>query len=238
MGALLRALEEASVEVLDLGGAGRTDAGVHALAQVAHLRLAQPARTELLRRAINAALPVGVHVLALSPAPARFHARHDAVARTYLYQLSRRRTALGKRFVWWLRDELDLGRMRAAAALVAGRHDFRHFCEAPAKQASTLVVVDEVTVVEEGALVLVRITASHFLWRMVRRVVGALVRTATGALELDDLAAMLDGTSLAAGRGTPAEWTAPASGLFLERVRYPQDPPLGPPAPVIHVAPE
>jgi tRNA pseudouridine38-40 synthase len=238
MGALQRALEAAEVKVLDLGGAGRTDAGVHALAQVAHLRLAQSVRPEPLRRALNAELPVGVHVLSLAPAPARFHARFDAVARTYLYQLSRRRTALGKRFVWWVRDELDLARLRTAADLVLGRHDFRQFCEAPAQQTSTIVVVDAVTIVEAGGLVLVRLTASHFLWKMVRRVVGALVRAASGGLELDELAVLISGASLPKGRGAPAEWTAPASGLFLERVHYPSDPPLAPPTPVVHVSPE
>jgi tRNA pseudouridine38-40 synthase len=238
VGALRRALEQAQASVLELGGAGRTDAGVHALGQVAHLRLARPSRPEALRRALNATLPVGVHVLSLVPAPARFHARHDAIARTYLYQLSRRRTALGKRYVWWVRDELDVRRLRQAAELMVGRHDFRHFCEAAAQQQSTVVVVDEVSVTEVGALVLIRLTASHFLWKMVRRVVGTLVRAASGGLAQSEVATLLSGETLAAGRGTPAEWTAPAAGLFLERVRYSDDPPLEPPTAVINVQPE
>ncbi|HXT22021.1 MAG TPA: tRNA pseudouridine synthase A, partial [Thermoanaerobaculia bacterium] len=102
-GELQRALAAAGVEVVELGGSGRTDAGVHALAQVAHLRLRRKEDAEKLRLAVNDRLPADIHVLALAPAPDRFHARHDAAARSYLYQLATRRTALHKRYVWWVR---------------------------------------------------------------------------------------------------------------------------------------
>jgi tRNA pseudouridine38-40 synthase len=248
-GELLRALEAVGAPVRELGGSGRTDAGVHALAQSAHLRLAERRDPEALRRALNAELAKDVHVLALAPAPPRFHARHDAVLRSYLYQLSRRRTAFAKPFVWWVRDRLDLAAIGRAAALIPGRHDFVRFCERPAEQESTLCQVESVTVAEAEALVLVRITASHFLWKMVRRLVGALVRVGTGQLGDQELALLLGGGALPPGRlgagpgaagaagsgGSPAEWTAPPSGLFLERVLYRGDPPLGLPRPVTPV---
>jgi tRNA pseudouridine38-40 synthase len=237
-GELQRAFDAVGAPPLELGGSGRTDAGVHALAQTAHLRLREPRDPELLRRAVNAELAKDVHVLALAPAPPRFHARHDAVLRSYLYQVSRRRTAFAKPFVWWVRDRLDLERMGRAAALIPGMHDFVRFCERPAEQESTLCQVESVTLAPAGALVLVRITASHFLWKMVRRLVGALVRVGAGELGEDELAALLGGAELPAGRGTPAEWTAPPSGLFLERVLYPGDPPLGAIQPATPVAPE
>jgi tRNA pseudouridine38-40 synthase len=230
--ALRRALGETGAQVLDLGAAGRTDAGVHALGQVAHLRLAEPREAEALRRAVNAALPASVHVLALAEAPPRFHARHDAVDRTYLYQLSRRRSALAKRAIWWVRRPLDVGHLRRATAAAVGRHDFRCFCEAPSAQSSTVVELVAAEVAEAGALVLVRLTASHFLWKMVRRLVGAFVQVATGELRLDELDALLAARPLPADRGGPATWTAPASGLFLEAVRYPGDGPLPPLTPV------
>jgi len=250
-GELLRALEVVGAPARELGGSGRTDAGVHALAQTAHLRLAERRDPEALRRALNAELAKDVHVLALAPAPPRFHARHDAVSRSYLYQLSRRRTAFAKPFVWWIRERLDVQAMGRAAALLPGRHDFARFCERPAEQESTICHVESVTLAEAEALVLFRIVASHFLWKMVRRLVGALVRVGTGQLGEDQLAALLAGGELPAGKprsgssssapglgsaGTPAEWTAPPSGLFLERVLYRGDPPLGAPRPVTPVA--
>ena len=106
-GELRRAIEEAGGTVRELGASGRTDAGVHALAQVAHLRLARQVDPEPFRRAINDRLPPDVHILSLAAAADRFHSRHDAVSRSYLYQISRRRTALAKRFVWWVKRPLD-----------------------------------------------------------------------------------------------------------------------------------
>jgi tRNA pseudouridine38-40 synthase len=223
-GELRRAVEQSGApEIVELGGAGRTDAGVHAVAQTAHLRLASPVDPERLRHAVNDALPPDIHVLAVRPAPARFHARHHALARSYVYQISRRRTAMAKRFVWWVKRPLDVPAMARAAELLVGRHDFAPFCERPDRQTSTIVVLESATVEEAGALVLVRLVASHFLWKMVRRIVGALVEVGAGELPPSGFAAIL------AGEGpSPARWTAPPSGLFLERVLYPDEPPLAP----------
>ena len=100
----------------ELYGAGRTDAGVHALAQVAHLDVYTSLAPELLRRKINDELPADIHVRSIEKAPHRFHARHDARSRSYLYQIARRRTAFAKPFVWWVREPLDAGAMRAPDA--------------------------------------------------------------------------------------------------------------------------
>lgn len=237
-GELRRAVEEAGGAVKEIGGSGRTDAGVHALAQVAHLRLARAVDPGPFRRAVNDVLPPDIHVLGMAAVPNPFHARHSAVARSYLYQISRRRTAFAKRWVWWVKRPLDAGRMAEAAAALAGRHDFRLFCERPAEQPSTIVVVEGVEVVADGALVLVRLVASHFLWKMVRRIVGTLVRVGSGELDRPSFLSLLATKEPKGGTGRgglPAEHTAPPSGLFLERVLYPGDPPLGPVAPVTPV---
>ena len=110
-------------------GSGRTDAGVHALRQVAHLDVRKPLPAETLRRGINDNLPADIHVLAVDTVPHRFHARHGAIARSYLYQVSRRRSAFAKPFVWWVKDPLDLDRMQHAAARFAGMHDFQAFSD-------------------------------------------------------------------------------------------------------------
>jgi tRNA pseudouridine38-40 synthase len=236
-GELRRALQESlgsGNPVKELGGAGRTDAGVHALGQAAHLRLAHGVEPGQLRREVNDRLPADIHVLDLAAAPPAFHARHSAVSRSYLYQISRRRTALAKRFVWWVKRPLDARRIAAAAALLAGRHDFQRFCERPGEQPSTVVVVERAEVAEAGSLILCRFVASHFLWKMVRRLTGALVKVGAGELDLDAFAALI-----AARPGLvlqPAEWTAPPSGLFLERVLYAGDAELAPLAPLAPVA--
>src|SRR6202140_173501 len=96
----------------EIYGSGRTDAGVHALEQVAHLDIITPLPPNTLRTRIHHPLPADINVLAIELTRRRFHARHDAVARSYLYQISRRRTAFAKNFVWWVRESLDLARMR------------------------------------------------------------------------------------------------------------------------------
>ena len=235
-GELKRAIAEAGGDVVELGGAGRTGAGVHALHQVAHLRLRNGVDSRRFRLAINDALPHDVHVIAMRQAPDRFHARHDAVLRSYVYQISRRRTALAKRNVWWIKRTLDLARIERAAACLPGMNDFASFCERPQDQTSTRVLVERAEVAGDGALILVRLVASHFLWKMVRRVVGALVRVGAGELVERDFEALVRGGGI---RGvTTAEWTAPPSGLFLERVLYAGDPPLPALAAIIPVAEE
>ena len=120
-GELRRAAAEAGGEVIELGGSGRTDAGVHAVRQTAHLRLRKAVELEAFRRAVNDVLPADIHVLSVRPAHDAFHARHDAVSRTYLYQIARRRTAFAKRHVYWVKRSLDVGAMARAAALLEGR---------------------------------------------------------------------------------------------------------------------
>ena len=233
-------------------GSGRTDAGVHALRQVAHLDLRKPLPAETIRRGINDALPADIHILAVDTVAHRFHARHSAVARSYLYQLSRRRSAFAKPFVWWVREPLDLAPMQAAAARLTGRHDFQAFSDDDPDEKSTEVLVDEVTLVEDGDLILIRVAGSHFIWKMVRRMVGVLAAIGKGGMAVEDINALLDpgGSSTSARsatadkedpplrtKPTPAELTAPSSGLFLERVFYEGDGRQWPLRPAVPVPP-
>ena len=196
-------------------GSGRTDAGVHALAQVAHLDTAATLPPATLVARVNETLPADINVLAAERASPRFHARHSAVARSYLYQIARRRTAFAKPYVWWVRDPLDLAQMQAAAASLTGFGDFRAFTDDDPEEKSTRVLVNDVTVGVDGDLILVRVVGSHFLWKMVRRIVGVLVDAGRGGLTPAQVAALLSSTS-----DLPPKLTAPASGLFLERVFY------------------
>jgi tRNA pseudouridine38-40 synthase len=205
-------------------GSGRTDAGVHAMRQVAHLDVRKPLPSETIRRGINDSLPADIHILAVDSVPHRFHARHGAVARSYLYQIARRRSAFAKPFVWWVKEPLDLDRMREAATRFTGMHDFQAYSDDDPDEKSTNVLVDEVTIAEGGDMILVRVGGSHFIWKMVRRMVGVLAEAAKGQIASDDVWSV-----------DAARLTAPASGLFLERVYYDGDPrrhTLQPAAPV------
>jgi tRNA pseudouridine38-40 synthase len=226
MGALRVALESTFRQEVDFAGAGRTDSGVHARGQVAHVRVQRPAGLPpaSLLQELNAALPADIAALRLEPAPLHFHARHDAIARAYVYQIARRKTAFDKKFVWWIKEPLDIAAMREAATHLIGRHDFRHFQAIdPSKpKESSLVAVERAGFEVNEDLLLFQIEASHFLWRMVRRLTGVLVHVGLGDLSPAEFRELLN------SRQTPrfdvAAWTAPASGLFLQEVHYRQDP--------------
>ena len=223
-GEIERAIAEAARrKAFELYGAGRTDAGVHALAQVAHLDLYTDLAAGSLRHRINDLLPADIYVRSIDSVPHKFHARHDAQARSYLYQISRRKTAFFKPFVWWIKEPLDLARMRAAAQSFQGMHDFASFAADEPGEKSSKVLVDRLDIVEDGALVLIRIIGSHFLWRMVRRMVGVLAAVGRGELSAEDVSGLLTSSS-----DLPGTLTAPASGLFLEAVYYKDNPPPGP----------
>src|SRR5882672_12122738 len=122
-GEIERAIHEATgLRGFELYGSGRTDGGVHAIAQVAHLDADVTIPSEALRRRINDALPSDINILCAEKVRHKFHARHDAKARSYIYHVARRRTAFAKPFVWWVKDDLDIAQMRAAAARFVGFH--------------------------------------------------------------------------------------------------------------------
>ena len=224
MGELRRAAEDLFGGKVELHGAGRTDAGVHAAAQVAHLKFVsrQPYTGEQIARQLNDRLPQTIAVLEVEKAAGSFHARHDALTRTYVYQISTRKTAFSKRYVWWIKEPLDVGRMAAAANKLEGRHDFSCFRAVdPGKpDESPIVVVERAEIETEEHMIVFRIEASHFLWRMVRRVAGVLVKLGKGEITMADFDRLLSGQCDPAL--DVAAWTAPAAGLFLESVTYQQ----------------
>jgi tRNA pseudouridine38-40 synthase len=218
-------------EAFEFLGSGRTDAGVHALAQVAHLDAPTVLAPHILGMKINDELPPDINILEVAPAAPRFHARHLAFARSYLYQISRRRTAFGKRFVWWVKDDLHMGSMRNAAALFPGMQDLRSFTDDDPEKKSTRVLLEEIALKETGDLILIRVIGSHFLWKSVRRIVGVLVEAGKGNLGETEVRQLLLTHS-----STPSGLTAPPSGLFLEKVYYEQTRTVTPIHPVIAIA--
>lgn len=203
------------VDTIDFFGAGRTDGGVHATGQIAHLGV----ETELLplkiKYGINDRLPPDISVINVEEAHHKFHARYDAHARSYIYQISRRRTAFGKKFVWWIKDNLDINQMNEAAKSFPGLKDYSSFTDEGGEQTSTKVEVFHTAVYDFGDLLLFHVVGSHFLWKQVRRMTGVLVEVGRGNLKPADVASLLRVKS-----DIPAKLTAPPSGLFLEKVYY------------------
>jgi tRNA pseudouridine38-40 synthase len=217
-GELLRACRKVfQTDKVELYGSGRTDSGVHALGQVAHLEVKSTLAPKDIRAQLNEILNHDLNILKVEPAKPKFHARHDASARSYVYQISRRRSAFGKHFCWWVKDPLDVAKMNEAAQVLIGFHDFKSFSNEKGSEKSSQVDLLQLKVVEKDELLIVHVVASHFLWKMVRRMVGVLVEVGAGRMDLAQVKAYLDQP----GSPEPAKYTAPPSGLFLEKVYYP-----------------
>ena len=207
----------------EIGGAGRTDAGVHAVGQIAHLKVAEVKENitpKQIQFAFNDLLPHDINVKKVSNAPDNFDARRNATSRYYLYQISTRRTAFAKNFVWWIKDTLNVSEMQECAELLKGRNDFQSFCEIDEdnKRQSTLVTIEKAEVFTDGDLICFRLGAGHFLWKMVRRITGMMAEVGRGNASVREFERLLKFKSNAA-----AQYTAPPSGLFLEKVLYKGD---------------
>lgn len=220
------AIEDRLSRILDhplrVHGAGRTDRGVHARGQEASFETPNPMPLDRLFHGLNALLPPDIAAVAWSEAPPGFHARHSARRRDYAYQIWRGRVGspFQHRYVWHLHRDLDLEAMRRAATHVIGRHDFTSFCAAEsADGAEATRDVVESAWDETGGLLVYRIGARAFLHNMVRILVGTMVEVGKGGRDPDDLPRIL-----AARDRRRAGPTAPACGLFLERVGYDQPP--------------
>jgi tRNA pseudouridine38-40 synthase len=205
-------------ERVPVQGAGRTDAGVHALGQVAHLDLADEKPIDTLRAALNYHLkPQPIAVVKAELAPADFHARFSATWRRYRYRILNRRAqpALDRGHVWHVPVPLDDGAMREAAAVLVGRHDFNSFRSASCQAASSLKTLDQLDVRRDGSEIRLDVGARSFLHNQVRILVGTLQLVGRGQWTRGDVEA-----ALAARDRTRAGPTAPPQGLCLMEVRY------------------
>jgi tRNA pseudouridine38-40 synthase len=218
-GEVLSAIRAALGETPKLIGAGRTDQGVHAEGQVANFFTRTTLSPAAIVEALNLTLGTDINVLEARDVPMSFHSRHDAVARRYRYQIAARRSAFFKRLIWWVRQPLDFDAMERAARALLGRHDFTSFADKAADITEPRVRVSQASLRRGDFLTSFTIEADHFLPRMVRRVAGVLVQIGVHNLPVEAMTRFLSETV-----EDPAAWTAPPSGLFLERVLYPGEP--------------
>jgi tRNA pseudouridine38-40 synthase len=217
-GALEAAVRAFCGQTAAVHGAGRTDAGVHAAGQVAHVDLARPCAPEEVIGALNAHLrPAPVAVLAAAPAPPDFHARFTRNMKTYRYRILARPAppALDAGRVWHLRGPLDVGAMRAAAGVLVGHHDFTSFRAAGCQGSGPVRTLDALEVAADGAEVVLTARARSFLHNQVRIIVGTLAKVGRGVWSAGDVARIL-----AARDRTQAGPTAPPQGLTLMEVDY------------------
>lgn len=209
-------------------GSGRTDAGVHALAQVASFSLAVSIPAENFHRALNRALPPSIRVLSVEQTPDGFHARHSARRKTYEYRIYPAGSICSPMlapFVWPCPFPLDLSALQQAAGHILGTHDFSSFAAVDpdrttreddnAEPATAVRTIDTSFWSERDGLFLYRVTGSGFLHHMVRNLVGTFVEAGCGRISADAIPAILDARNRSA-----AGPTAPASGLFLVEVEY------------------
>jgi tRNA pseudouridine38-40 synthase len=214
-----RVLGGAASEPVAVTGASRTDAGVHALRQVASVRTTSAMAPAVLARALNALLPPAIRVLDAAEAPAGFDARRAALGKRYAYLIDRAPVAdpFVRRWVWWRPGALDVPAMSKALRALRGAHDFSAFCAAAGRDRSPICTVLTTRVIERGARLAILIGADSFLHHMVRNIVGSAVEIGRGARPAEWLGEVLTGRDRR--RAGP---TAPAEGLVLLRVRYPR----------------
>ena len=217
-GALATAIEAFCGERVEVRGAGRTDAGVHALGQVAHVDLAKDWDADTVRDAVTAHLrPHPIAVLAAEEVPATFDARFSAIKRHYRYRIVNRRAdlAIARARAWRVARPLDHAAMHAAAQRLVGRHDFTTFRHIACQAKSPVKTLDQLDVARDGEELTIVASARSFLHTQVRSMVGALVAVGEGRWNADDLSA-----ALAARDRAACATVAPPEGLYLVTVEY------------------
>ena len=216
-GKLEGVLSRLTGQLVEVHGSGRTDAGVHALGQVANVKLPHPVEPSELLGELNRYLPADIGVIAAEPAQERFHARLNARSKTYRYRIwnSAIPNVLERSYLYALPEPLDVAAMERAAADLVGTHDFRSFCGLKRFKKSTVRTITDITITQHGSEVRLEFTGNGFLMRMVRILAGTLVEVGLGQRAVDAMPAVLAAQDRAAAG--PA---LPAQGLALVRVEY------------------
>lgn len=202
---------------VEICGAGRTDAGVHAREQVANVHLDYEGTPEELTNSVNEYLPEDIRILEVELAGERFHSRLNATGKVYQYRICKKGCVdlFSRKYQWEVGEELDLDRMQQAAQLLLGEHDFAGFCTKASKKKSTVRRLDAVTIREDDTTLFLRFEGNGFLYNMVRILTGTLVEIGSGRREISSIEEILR-----TGDRSLAGDTAPAKGLTLIRVKY------------------
>lgn len=216
-GKLEAVLERLAGKPVEVHGSGRTDAGVHAMGQVAHFFLAEAQEPETVRAYLNRYLPEDINVLSLETAPERFHSRLNAVKKIYSYKIETgtKRDVFVRRMQYGLGQELDVEAMKTAAHILIGTHDFKSFCGNKNMKKSTVRSLTSITIHQEGSVVVIVYVGNGFLQHMVRIMTGTLIEVGQGRREPESVRELLTAMDRQS-----AGFTAPPEGLTLNGVFY------------------
>ena len=216
---LEQALEKVTQQAVRILGSGRTDAGVHAAGQVAHLDLMRDLSMPIERfpGAINTQLPNSIRVLAAQVVPAQFSARFQAIAREYQYTITIQPRALNRKLSWFCKYKLNPDDLNRCARLILGEHDFTSFCASISDTENKVCHVSESVWLADANYLIYKISGTRFLHHMVRMLVGTMVEVGRGRWKFDQFQRLLDEPTQ-----DHHKVTAPARGLVLKRVRYPE----------------
>lgn len=205
----------------EISAAEDTEAGVHAYANVLHLKLAElneEVTPKQIQQRFNDNLPHDINIKSLRNAPDDFHSRKNLSTKVYLYQMATRRTAFAKSFVWWLKENTTVAEMREAAEKIVGTHDFQSFCDAEdegGRKAQTKITIEKAEIFTDGDLICFRIAAKNFPPKMIQRLVGTLAEIGRRKYTVEDFVRLIKFRSDA-----PKKFSAPPSGLFLEKILF------------------
>lgn len=209
-------LSEMTGAPIEITGCSRTDGGVHALQQVANVKVNQEYDPDHIMTYCNRYLPQDISILAVTQVHELFHARHNAKEKTYLYQIWNEAYSnpFQRKYSAHVPETLDLDKMKGATEYLVGAHDFTAFSNAKGKKKSMIRTVSTIEIAIENGMVEIRVTGDGFLYNMVRRIVGTLILIGKGELSGSEIPAILE--SKERGRTD----LAPAHGLFLAQIRY------------------
>ncbi|MDR1549179.1 MAG: tRNA pseudouridine(38-40) synthase TruA [Hungatella sp.] len=216
-GKIEHVLERMMGQAVEVHGSGRTDAGVHALAQVANFHGDTRMKEEEIMEYLNQYLPEDIRVKTVERAAERFHSRLNAQEKTYLYriEMGEKKQVFERKYIYGLFKELDIEAMERAASFLTGEHDFKSFCANRKMKKSSVRVLKQIDFEQQGSRLLIRYTGNGFLYNMARILTGTLIEVGLGQRKAEEMKEILN-----AKDRNGAGFTAPPEGLFLEQVRY------------------
>lgn len=203
-------------EEIELHGSGRTDAGVHAKGQMANVKLDTYYEPEDIKGYLNRYLPSDIRVLSVKEVDDRFHARLNAVGKTYVYTIDNgdKANVFYRKYSWHIEEKLDVNKMQEIACFLMGKHDFRSFSDMKTKK-SSVRTIESINISQESDIINIEFTADGFLYHMVRKLTGALVEAGAGRLTVGEIQEILEKKDKQAFK-----IMAPANGLCLRDVKY------------------
>lgn len=204
--------------LIRIHGSGRTDTGVHAIAQVAHFDLDTDIPPLSLEKAINAKTPKNIFVYNLEKVSPEFHSRFDAFRRTYVYKVSTQYSPINRNYHWFVKWNIDFEKLQECADLIVGEHNFQAFCRTSDVSPSKVCFIYNSTWKKDGSLLTYRVAGTRFLHSMVRMLVGTMIEVARGKRSVSKFKELLESRKIDESR-----YTAPANGLYLAKVEYKTD---------------